>query len=154
MTPIAQLTHFSCGLACLESYFRDIGLVVTQADFFLHHRDLCKKDIPTEGHYGVMSAQKLIDLSKRYLLNAQIKQFTDTIQIQQDLNNGSGIIAVCGEMKLQPQDAPGGHIVRLIGIDGDKFHVMFPMFSHAIRGTFTLKQFNEWSTTFVEMSPR
>lgn len=149
-TPVAQLTFYTCGLACLESYLRDIGILVDQGDFLKHHRDLCDHPIPQEGFYGALGIAQFQELCRRYKLKTDISKQLTKEQIKDSLAKLGGIVAITEH--FGGGNGPS-HATRVVECDdSETLTLMVPSFFLAAFQKVTLTAFVSWNTTFIVIS--
>ena len=61
MQPLSAISPYTCALACLESYFSDIGVGTTQCDILRDHPTFCSNPAkPSE--FGAVTVQQLAAL--------------------------------------------------------------------------------------------
>lgn len=62
MTPVQQLTPFTCGLACIESLARDLGVDVSQCSLLRDFKALLRKGVPKIEQFGATSGRDVAEI--------------------------------------------------------------------------------------------
>lgn len=147
---VPQLTPFTCVLACLESFLRDSGLSVNQAEMLLHHRDLCwKEDVRT---YGSILPDQLEALVRRYLFKFEILEKPSAKQLADILAQFDHTVFILTR-RFEAKDGQK-HCVRIKSIDDENIVFMDPKFPYGAWGQSSMKDLlSSWEPTFVKIFP-
>jgi len=127
MQLVPSITRYTCALACLESYSRDIGLFFTQADLMKYHPTLCLD--PAKPHeFGAVSQQQFIQLCCALALSPQSYRDFDFSHIE-PLLMATGQSGAVFFSVVNYQNSGCSHMVRFHSIvGGQRLRVMCPRF--------------------------
>jgi hypothetical protein len=130
MQLVPSITRYTCALACLESYSRDIGLSFTQADLMKYYPMLCL-DTSKPHEFGAVSFPQLIQLCSSLALNPQHWHDFDFTHIEPILKSIDQNQTVLFSV-LDYRRSGCSHVVRFGSIvGGQKLRVMCPCFMAA-----------------------
>ena len=130
MQLVPSITRYTCTLACLESYSRDIGLFLTQADLMKYHPLLCLD--PAKNHeFGATSPSQFLQLCISLALNPQSQRNFDFAQIEPTLRGIGANQAVMFSV-IDYNKSGCSHMVRFESIvAGERLRAMCPYFGLA-----------------------
>jgi hypothetical protein len=149
VTSIPQLTPYTCCLACLESYFADIGRPYSQAEMLKSCRRVLESPDPGRIHeYGALDDARIIGLCTHLGFSAGLYQDFRQSEVEQafaDALGKSDGVLISAFWKKQTN-----HCVRLSAIlSPGLYEVMCPAFQAATMEKVTFPDLVSWGFRFV-----
>jgi hypothetical protein len=150
MNRVPALTKYTCGLACLESYFRDVGDKTDQCKMLKDFTDVLLNP-DKDWEYGTTSPEQIEKISHQLKYKAVTYEVYDQLKVEEIFaysnKNKFAVIVFCHwEGKTQ-------HFVRFSKIlSPGLYEVMYPGFPNAARREkVKFTELTEWGNNFPKL---
>jgi hypothetical protein len=148
MRVLAQLTPFTCVLACWSSFLEEQGLHVTQADLLLHHRDLYLDSLREAPHdFGRLELHQFVALARRYCFVAHPIMPGSVEELV-------AVFADVAAVFLGADDFNGTHLphfARVIDVRHGMLDLLVPDLLFGSRREVEFEEVRRWSPKFVSV---
>lgn len=146
MRLVAQISPYTCPLACLESFLFDLGHSITQDEIIRLHPDLCIPADPAKRHeIGALSVPIFEQLCGR--LGIQCTSHKDFRQTETEADLSS--LPPHSTVVIIINHPTGTHMVRFAGIQSPgSWLVMDPQFQHAQFRPISFQDLVKWNFSF------